>query len=83
MAEYYTYIVECADGTFYTGYAADLDKRIGTHNSGMGAKYTRNRLPVTLKYHEKFETKSEAMKREIAIKRLTRKAKMKLIGMEG
>lgn len=83
MAEYYTYIVECADGTLYTGYAADLDKRLETHNRGAGAKYTRNRLPVTLRYHENFETKSEAMRREHAIKKLTRSAKMILIDREG
>ncbi len=79
MAEYYTYIVECADETLYTGYAADLAKRIETHNNGTGAKYTRNRLPVTLRYYEIFETKSEAMKREHAIKKLTRSAKKALI----
>ncbi|AKG75162.1 GIY-YIG nuclease family protein [Salinicoccus halodurans] len=83
MAEYYTYIVECADQTLYTGYAADLEKRIETHNSGTGAKYTRNRLPVALRYYEKFETKSEAMKREHAIKKLTRTAKMALIESGG
>lgn len=83
MAEYYTYIVECADQTLYTGYAADLEKRIETHNSGTGAKYTRNRLPVVLRYYEKFETKSEAMKREHAIKKLTRTAKMALIESGG
>lgn len=83
MAEYYAYIVECADHTLYTGYAADLDKRIETHNNGTGAKYTRNRLPVTLRYYEKFETKSEAMKREYAIKKLSRTAKIVLIEKEG
>src|SRR5699024_14468 len=83
MAEYYTYIVECADETLYTGYAADLAERIRTHNSGAGAKYTRNRLPVTLRYYEKFGTKSEAMKREYAIKKLTRTAKRALIESGG
>jgi len=83
MAEYYTYIVECADETLYTGYAADLAERIRTHNSGAGAKYTRNRLPVTLRYYEKFGTKSEAMKREYAIKKQTRTAKRALIESGG
>ncbi|WP_411843013.1 GIY-YIG nuclease family protein [Salinicoccus sp. HZC-1] len=83
MTEYYAYIVECADHTLYTGYAVDLDKRIETHNSGTGAKYTRNRLPVILRYYEKFETKSEAMKREYAIKKLSRTAKIALIEKEG
>jgi len=83
MADYYTYIVECADETLYTGYATDLEKRIRTHNSGAGAKYTRNRLPVTLRYYEKFESKSEAMKREYAIKKLPRTAKRALIESGG
>lgn len=75
---YYTYMVECADGTFYTGFTDDLDKRMQTHNSGKGAKYTRSRLPVKLIYSECFESKSEAMKRECAIKKLSRKEKEKL-----
>lgn len=83
MADYYAYIVECADRTLYTGYAVNLDRRIETHNSGMGAKYTRNRLPVRLRHYEKFETKSEAMKREYAIKKLSRAAKWALIESEG
>ena len=75
----YTYIVECADGTLYTGWTNHLEKRIKSHNDGNGAKYTRARLPVHLVYYEVFATKQEAMKRECAIKRLTRKDKLKLI----
>lgn len=78
----YAYIVKCADGTLYTGWTNDLEKRIEVHNSGNGAKYTRVRLPVELVYHETFETKEEAMSREYHIKRMTRQQKMKLIHHE-
>ncbi|AFS79419.1 GIY-YIG domain protein [Gottschalkia acidurici 9a] len=64
----YVYIVECKDGTLYTGWTTDLKRRISEHNSGKGAKYTRARGPVKLKYFEKFDTKQEAMKREYQIK---------------
>ena len=74
----YTYIVRCSDGTFYTGWTNDLEKRIAAHNSGEGAKYTRCRRPVELVYYESFETKEEAMSREWHIKRLTRKQKAEL-----
>lgn len=77
---YYVYILKCSDKTLYTGYTNDLDKRLAAHNSGKGAKYTKNRLPVEMIYFEEYEEKSEAMKREYAIKRLTRKQKEKLIG---
>lgn len=75
----YTYIVQCSDGTYYTGWTNNLQNRVATHNSGKGAKYTRARLPVQLVYYEEYATKSEAMKRECAIKRLSRKEKEKLI----
>lgn len=75
----YTYLLECADQTFYCGWTNDLDKRVKTHNSGQGAKYTKSRRPVTLVYYEEFETKEEAMRREWEIKRLTRKEKEKLM----
>ena len=71
----YTYIVKCNDGTFYTGWTNDLTRRMEAHNQGRGAKYTKARRPVTLIYYEAFETKEEAMKREYAIKRLSRKEK--------
>ena len=76
---FYTYIVECNDKTLYTGYTTDVEARIKTHNSGKGAKYTRSRLPVKLVYFEEYETKSEAMSREFAIKKMTRANKLKLI----
>lgn len=75
----YTYIVECKDGTFYTGWTNDIEKRMEAHNAGRGAKYTKTRRPVTLIYKECFETKEEAMKREYAIKQMTRTQKLKLI----
>lgn len=76
---YYTYILKCSDGTLYCGYTDDLNKRITTHNSGKGAKYTKSRLPVELVFSEEFSTKSEAMRREYAIKHLTRTEKLALI----
>jgi putative endonuclease len=75
----YTYIVKCSDGTLYTGWTNCLEKRLASHNSGKGAKYTRSRIPVHLMYYEEFPTKEEAMRREAAIKRLTRSQKEKLI----
>lgn len=79
----YVYILECFDKSLYTGYTNDLDKRVGSHNSGKGAKYTRCRLPVKLVYYEEFETKSEAMKREYSIKQLSRDEKKALIKEKG
>ena len=76
----YTYIVKCNDGTLYTGWTNNLEKRIKDHNDGKGAKYTKARLPVELVYYEIFETKEEAMSREYAIKRLSRREKEELIG---
>ncbi len=75
----YTYILRCRDGTLYTGWTNDIEKRVKAHNEGKGAKYTKARLPVKLVYSEAFETKTEAMKREYAIKRMRREAKEKLI----
>jgi len=78
--KWFVYILECADGTFYTGSTNDLEKRVETHNLGTGAKYTKARLPVKLVYHEEFDDKKEAMKREWFIKhKLSRKQKMELI----
>ena len=75
----YTYILRCSDGTFYTGWTNDLEKRIRSHNDGTGSKYTRARRPVILEYYEEFETKEEAMSREWYIKRLSRRDKEALI----
>ncbi|MDP4143497.1 MAG: GIY-YIG nuclease family protein [Bacillota bacterium] len=76
---HYVYILYCADGSLYTGYTNDLDKRIAVHNSGKGAKYTRGRLPVELAYYEEFQCKSDAMKREYNIKKMSRQSKLRLI----
>ncbi|MCI5567330.1 MAG: GIY-YIG nuclease family protein [Veillonellaceae bacterium] len=75
----YVYIVECADGTLYTGWTDDVAKRVAAHNAGRGAKYTRSRRPVVLRYYEELEDKSSALSREAAIKRLSRAAKQQLI----
>ena len=75
----YTYIVECSDGTLSTGWTNDIEKRMKAHNQGKGAKYTKTRLPVVLKYYECFESKEEAMRREYQIKQLNRGKKMELI----
>ncbi|MBQ5559370.1 MAG: GIY-YIG nuclease family protein, partial [Lachnospiraceae bacterium] len=75
----YTYMLECADGTYYTGWTNDLEKRLSAHNAGKGGKYTSVRRPVTLVYYEEFETKQEAMSREWHIKQLTRKQKEELV----
>lgn len=75
----YTYIVECADGSLYTGWTDNLEARVAAHNAGKGAKYTRSRLPVKLVYYESFDTKEEAMSREWHIKQLTRSEKLLLI----
>jgi putative endonuclease len=78
MSPCYCYIVECADGTYYTGWAIDPKDRVAVHNKGRGAKYTRMRLPVRLVYIEEQPDRTTAMKRERAIKRMTRSAKQKL-----
>jgi putative endonuclease len=73
------YILRCADGTFYTGWTTDPERRTKVHNSGKGAKYTRARRPVELIYYEEFDDKIEAQRREWAIKQLTRAEKEELI----
>ena len=75
----YTYIVRCKDDTLYCGWTNDLKMRLASHNAGKGAKYTRSRYPVTLVYFEILETKEDAMRREFAIKRLTRQEKLTMI----
>jgi putative endonuclease len=75
----YCYIVECADGTYYTGWAIDPEKRVAMHNKGRGARYTRTRCPVKLVYVEELPDRRSAMKREIAIKRMNRARKAKLV----
>jgi len=82
MSQWYVYILRCADDSLYTGVTTDLERRLREHNEAkLGAKYTRNRRPVKLVYSEKAENRSEACKREAAIKRLSRKEKIRLISM--
>lgn len=76
---HYVYIVECSDGTYYTGYTTDVERRIEEHNDGRGAKYTRGRQPVTLVHVESFTTSSAALQREHAIKQLRRSRKERLV----
>ena len=79
--KHFVYILRCSDGTFYTGYTTDPERRTRVHNSGKGAKYTRSRRPVELIYTEEFGEKVEAQRREYAIKQLTRAEKEQLIRM--
>ncbi|MDV2686735.1 GIY-YIG nuclease family protein [Alkalihalophilus sp. As8PL] len=76
---HYVYILECRDCSWYTGYTTDVKRRIGMHEDGRGAKYTRGRGPFTLKYVEKFETKKQALQVEYAIKKLNRKQKERYV----
>lgn len=78
--QWVVYILECADGTLYTGITDNLEKRLKAHNSGKGAKYTRGRGPVVLRYREEMPDKSSALRRELEIKRLSRQEKWSLIG---
>ncbi len=80
--EYYVYIVECSDGTYYTGYTRNISRRINEHNYSIkkAAKYTRSRRPVKLVYSEVHNSVSSALKREYQIKKLSRKQKKDLIG---
>ena len=84
MSMYYVYILECGDGTFYTGITNDLEGRILAHNGkrGQGAKYTRSRRPVSLFYSEMQPTKGDALRREHQIKRMERREKQALSGMK-
>lgn len=75
----YVYILECSDGTFYTGWTNNLERRIDMHSKGKGAKYTRGRVPVKLVYYEEFEEKRDALKREYTIKQFSREKKILLI----
>ena len=74
----FCYILECSDGTFYTGWTTDPERRVAQHNKGVGARYTKTRRPVKLVYLEEQPDKITALKRERAIKALPRKKKMEL-----
>ncbi len=76
---HHVYIVECADGTLYTGYTTDVERRLAEHDAGEGAKYTRGRGPVDLVHVETFDSRSAALQREAAIKDRSRAAKERLI----
>ena len=76
---YYTYLARCADGSLYTGYTNNLEKREKAHNSGKGSAYTRSRLPIKIVYFEAFKTRSAAMKREYKVKQMTKKWKETLV----
>jgi putative endonuclease len=78
MKEWFVYILECRDGTFYTGITDDMQSRLAVHNAGKGAKYTRGRTPVTLRYEEKVTGRGEALKREHEIKKMERGDKRRL-----
>ena len=78
-SKYFVYIVQCADGSFYTGYTNDLEKRIDRHNSGNGSKYVRGKRPVTLVYAKQYVYYKNALRGEREVKRLSRKKKEELI----
>ena len=75
----FVYIMQCSDGSYYTGYTTDIERRLQEHNQGLASKYTRGRRPVICVYREEFASKSEALKRELFIKKMTRSQKEQLI----
>lgn len=79
MTKGYIYILKCRDNTLYTGFTTNIKMRLDKHNDNKGAKYTRGRTPVELVYYEKYENKQLAQKREYAIKKLNRNAKLEII----
>ncbi len=76
---YYVYMLRCGDGSLYTGSTSQVSRRVAVHQSGKGAKYTRSRLPVELVYQETLPDRSAALRREAAIKKLTRGQKLALL----
>lgn len=79
---YFLYILKCCDSSLYTGITNNLEKRLETHRAGKGSKYVKAHLPVEIIYTEKFETKSEAMKREIEIKKWRREKKISVLSLK-
>ncbi|OFW76923.1 MAG: hypothetical protein A2201_08260 [Alicyclobacillus sp. RIFOXYA1_FULL_53_8] len=77
--QHFIYILECKDGTFYTGYTTDVARRLSMHSRGKGAKYTRSRLPVSLVYTEEAASHSSGLRRELDIKSMTRMEKQTLV----
>ncbi len=80
---FWVYMLECADGSLYTGWTPDLENRLRQHNAGRGSKYVRSRLPAQLRYTESYDTRNEAMRREYALKKLSRSEKIMLIENAG
>ena len=80
MSDHHVYVIECADGSLYTGYTTDVERRVAEHDAGEGAKYTRGRTPVTLRHVESVDSRSAALSREHAIKSLSRAEKERLVG---
>ena len=78
-SQFYFYVLQCRDGSFYGGYTTDLEKRVKAHNNGTGAKYTRSRIPVKIIHYEAFSTKSEALQAEARFKKLSRRKKEEYI----
>jgi len=83
MAQWYCYLLECADGSLYTGITNDLEKRLTAHNDGTASKYTRSRLPAKLVFTEDMPDRAAASRREAQIKRLPRASKIALVGRNG
>lgn len=79
---HYVYVVECVDGSYYTGYTTDVERRVAEHNAGTGAKYTRGRTPVEVRHVESYDSKSTAMSREYEIKQLSRTRKERLVASD-
>jgi putative endonuclease len=77
--DHYVYVLECADGTLYTGYTTDVERRVAEHDAGDGAKYTRGRTPVEVVLTESFDSRAAALRREHEVKALSRRAKERLI----
>jgi len=76
---HFVYVIECNDGSLYTGYTTDVERRVAEHDAGEGAKYTRGRTPVELVHVEEFDSKSAAMSREYEIKQFSRRQKLDLV----
>ncbi|KAB1197533.1 MULTISPECIES: GIY-YIG nuclease family protein [Haloferax] len=76
---HFVYVLQCTDGSLYTGYTTDVERRVAEHNAGDGAKYTRGRTPVELVHVEEYDSKSKAMSREYEIKQLRREQKLSLV----
>ncbi|WP_424002072.1 GIY-YIG nuclease family protein [Haloarcula salina] len=76
---HYVYVLRCSDGTFYTGYTTDVERRVREHDAGEGAKYTRGRTPVELVHVESFDSRSAAMSREYELKQRARAQKERLV----